>query len=295
MLGELGHLLLALLEGGVDLLVMVALVALLALHRESLRAHWRRGLVVGLLVLALAVPQHLTTLIYLEPDRLFGGSGLGGSEELQRVARGATFAGVTLGAVVGTVVRMVWYTAICCVAVEEWRRLRPQAPLLGSSLRSRVGPLVGALAVGLVVDTLSALVFHVAAVDSGPALKALEAYFPRLADASPWVRTLVVLPLGVYAALVEELVFRGALLGFLLRVGRERRWVGAAAMVLTSITWALLHLSVTDAPWLKLAQIFLVGLGLAAMTRRWGLEAAILAHLGLNLAGLAGFWALAGG
>lgn len=294
MSGELFHLALAALEGGIDLAVLAALVALLAVHRESIRAHWRRGLVVGGMVLLLAVPQHLTTLLYLEPERLMGGSALFDSPSLKHVAHGATFAGVVLGAVLGTAIRMLWYTAVCCVAVEEWRRLRPSWPLLGDALVARCRPMGLALALGLAAGAISTLVFHLQAVDAGRALQQLAEYFPGLAEASPGMRVLVALPLGVYAALVEELVFRGALLGFLLRVGRERRWVVAAALVLTSITWALLHLSVTDAPGLKLLQIFLVGLGLAAITRKWGLEAAILAHLGLNLAGLAGMLVLGG-
>ena len=123
---------------------------------------------------------------------------------------------------------------------------------------------------------------------------ALAEYFPGLAEACPSVRVLVALPMGIYAALAEEIVFRGALLGFLLRVGRERRGAVVVGALVTSIAWAMLHLGATDMPLLKLVQIFLLGLGLAALTRRWGLEAAIMAHLGTNLAGLAGMAVLGG-
>jgi membrane protease YdiL (CAAX protease family) len=77
------------------------------------------------------------------------------------------------------------------------------------------------------------------------------------------------------------------LLGFLLAVGGRGRLGPIAAVVLTTLVWALLHLSMTDAPMIKLGQIAFVGLLLAALARRGGLGEAILAHLGLNVAGAA--------
>ena len=283
--------LLTLLESGVDLGVTACLIALLVLHRDSVKLHWRRGLVVGLLVLGVVVPQNLTTIFYISPDRMVGDLGPQGLEEIME---GAALAGVIIGATVGTAARVIWYTVITCVVVAEWQRLRPDAPLLGQALlaRARARPLALALGMGLLAGALSAWIFDLIQVDMGQAIELLQEYFPGLAESSAGTRVLVALPLGVYAALVEELVFRGALLGFLLRVGRERRWVVLASSVVTSLTWALLHLSVTDMPLVKLTQIFLIGLGLAAIARRWGIEAAILAHLGLNLAGLAGMLVL---
>jgi len=280
---------LALLESGVDLAVTGCLIALLVLHRDSVKLHWRRGLVVGLLVLGVVVPQNLTTIFYISPDRMVGDLGPQGLEDIME---GAVLAGVIVGSTVGTAMRVIWYTVLTCVVVTEWQRLRPDAPLLGQALLARVRPLSLAFGLGLLAGALSAWIFDLIQVDMGRAIELLQAYFPGLAESSVGTRVLVALPLGVYAALVEELVFRGALLGFLLRVGREQRWVVVAASVATSLAWALLHLSVTDMPLIKLTQIFLIGLGLAAIARRWGIEAAILAHLGLNLAGLAGMLVL---
>jgi membrane protease YdiL (CAAX protease family) len=234
----------------------------------------------------------MSTLLFIDTSRLLDGLSLAHTPELERVAHGAAIGGVLVGAVLGTLLRSVWYALVACIAVGVWQRLRPSAPLLGADLVARARPLAGALAVGVLAGLVSAWLFHLLRVDSGQALRLLEGYFPRLAAADPGLRSLVALPLALTAALCEELVFRGALLGSLLWWGRKQRWVGPAAAVLTSLAWASLHLSLTDQPLIKLVQIFLLGLGLVALTRRWGLEAAILAHLGLNVAGLVGMWAL---
>ncbi len=285
-------LLLGLVEAGVDLLVLGVIVVVLALNADSMKLHWRRGLVVGALLLLLLIPQHITTIVFIEPSELFGGNPMMDDPGMERVMRGATLFGVTVGALVGTVIRVVWYSAITCVAVQEWSRLRPDGPLLGQRWGQRAGGLLVALAIGLAAGVLSSVLFHLLDIDTGKAIELLQAYFPGLAEAGPGLRALVATPLGLYAAVAEEIAFRGVLLGFLLRLGRERPWVVLVAAVTTSMAWALLHLSLTDAPGIKLVQIFLIGLGLVWITRRWGLEAAILAHMGLNVAGLLGMLVL---
>lgn len=295
MLGSAGPLLLAAIEGGVELLVFAVLLVLLVQGRDLVERHWRRGLVVAVLVLVLAVPQHLSTMFYIDPARMMGEELFGGSAELETIARGVTIGSIAVGAVFGTLLRMGWYLLVTCIAVGAWQTLRPAAPLLGSGLGAKARRLLGGLGIGLVVGAGSTLLFHGLEVDSGQALKQLAAYYPGLVDAGAGTRALVALPLSLTAALTEEIVFRGALLGALLRWGKERGWVIVAAVLSTSALWALLHLSLTDAPGLKLIQIFILGLGFAEITRRWGLEAAILAHLGLNVAGLVGMVLLAGG
>ncbi len=88
-------------------------------------------------------------------------------------------------------------------------------------------------------------------------------------------------------ALGEELTYRGVLFGWLQRLfGREGRAGVAMAAVLTSLVWAAAHIPNTDAPLVKCAQIFVLGLFFCWFARKWCLEAAIAAHAALNLSAL---------
>ncbi len=289
-----GTLLLTAVEGSVEVLVMAGLLVLLVRGRDALLAHWRRGLVVALLVLLMAVPQHLATMVFVDSRQLMGAVELPTNADIERLLHGATLGSIAVGAVATTLLRMGWYGLISCVAVATWASLRPGEPLLGSGLRTRMGPLLACLGLGVLAGALSAWLFHALRVDAGQALQRLASFYPRLAEAEVTTRALVALPWSMSAALTEEIVFRGALLGALLGWAGQRRGPVIAAVLCSSLLWALLHLSLTDAPVLKLAQIFLLGLALAAVTRRWGLDAAILAHLGLNAAGLVGLVLLGG-
>ena len=63
------------------------------------------------------------------------------------------------------------------------------------------------------------------------------------------------------------------------------------ATIATCLVWALFHLGNTDSPLVKITQIFLIGLALTEMARRMGLEAALAAHISLNLCSVVfGFW-----
>ncbi len=271
-------------EGSVELAVFAALLLLLALHRDSVRRHWRRGLVVGLLVLLLAVPQHLTNLLYLDAEGMLRTEAANGV--VLPFQAGYALAGAVIASVIGSLLRAGWYALITCVVLGAWARIRPDAPLLGSGLPPRWRRLALSLGLGLLAGVAFTGFFEILRVESGQAAELLEAWFPDLAAAAPAERALAVLPAAVSAAVCEELVFRGALLGALLRWLGERRWALPVAAIITALPWALLHLSLTDSPWLKLLQIGLLGLALAWMARRWSLEAAILGHLGLNLASL---------
>ena len=95
------------------------------------------------------------------------------------------------------------------------------------------------------------------------------------------------------AAVTEELLFRGLVQGWLTRwLGGSRRAVVLAVGVSAAL-WALAHWGNTDHPGLKLLQIFLVGLGLGALARRYSVEASIVAHAAFNLVAVAS-WMLLG-
>jgi membrane protease YdiL (CAAX protease family) len=58
--------------------------------------------------------------------------------------------------------------------------------------------------------------------------------------------------------------------------------------VTSSLVWSLGHAGNADPIWLKLAQIFLLGLLFGWLAHRHNVESAIMAHVGLNVAALVG-------
>ena len=90
----------------------------------------------------------------------------------------------------------------------------------------------------------------------------------------------------VSAAVAEEIVFRGAILGFLFRVSRSNTAALLASIFSVSLAWAFLHFPNTDSPTFKIAQVFVLGVILAEVTRRWSLESSVVLHASFNVASL---------
>ena len=87
------------------------------------------------------------------------------------------------------------------------------------------------------------------------------------------------------AAIMEEVLFRLFWLTFFLWLLRRvpgRQWVSIS---LVSAMWALGHTGVIEPPWVKLLQIFVVGLVVGHVYLRAGTEGSVLVHLSLNLVG----------
>jgi membrane protease YdiL (CAAX protease family) len=79
-------------------------------------------------------------------------------------------------------------------------------------------------------------------------------------------------------AVAEEIVFRLSIQSFLvkyLKLEGKRYWI---AILITSILWTLGHASTLNPEWVKLAQIFPMGLMLGWLFRKYGAESTILAH-----------------
>jgi len=282
--GDLLHLALVAVEGGINLAVFAALLALVALNRAAIRLYWRTAALVGLAILCLSLPQYAATLFFLDSSTLASELGLPGDE-----GGVAVKFGIGLGMLLGlgtSLLQAGWLVLVSGVALAEWSRLRDDAcpVLLRRSVPVRA--LVLAMLLGVVASVISTLLFQRWGVDAGRSLEYLDRFFPQLSSAGVATRMAVALPFVTSAAISEEIVFRGALLGFLLRAGGERRWVVIAATVLVALLWSLLHLTATGAPLIKLTQIFLLGLAFSELARRSCLEAALVAHLALNLTGV---------
>jgi membrane protease YdiL (CAAX protease family) len=79
-------------------------------------------------------------------------------------------------------------------------------------------------------------------------------------------------------AVAEELIFRLGIQSFLvkyLKLEGARYWI---AILITSALWTLGHVGGLDPEWVKLAQVFPVGLMLGWLFRKYGVESTILAH-----------------
>ena len=282
---NLGELLLSFLAIGVQMAIVVLFIVLAVLNRQAFRAHYKVGLCVGTACFLLFVPPTVFAMLYLDVGVLLSGG------QVPRFDEGFLRIIVLIGFIVGgliLVAKIGWHMLVYCVAAAEWERLGLDAfPVL-----RRTGPvpwramfLAGAF--GIVAGSASALVFFSLGVSESDGLRKLLALFPGAA-AAPFPVQVVVGVLAVSVpAIVEELAFRGGVLGFLIRIGKGSRSSIIWGAVVTSFLWALLHLTNTNAPVLKCAQIFAVGLVLCEFARRKGLESAIVGHLAMNLTAVA--------
>jgi len=88
----------------------------------------------------------------------------------------------------------------------------------------------------------------------------------------------------VEVAFCEEVVFRLGIQAFLAKVLRSKGWGRYwVAIVLTSFLWTLGHVGVMDPNWVKIVQIFPLGVALGVLFRKYGLEACALVHVIFNV------------
>jgi membrane protease YdiL (CAAX protease family) len=84
-------------------------------------------------------------------------------------------------------------------------------------------------------------------------------------------------------AIAEEIVFRLGIQNFLvkyLKLQNNNYWI---AIVITSALWTLGHAGVLEPEWVKLAQIFPIGLLLGWLYKKFGAESTMLVHGIFNL------------
>lgn len=96
-----------------------------------------------------------------------------------------------------------------------------------------------------------------------------------------WQFPILVL-LALLAAPIEELIFRGALQGLLERLCARLGWPAWLAVTAAAAIWAAGHAGLVTPNGIKEGQILVIGLLLGFARRRYGLESAIVIHLGLN-------------
>ncbi|HSD84872.1 MAG TPA: CPBP family intramembrane glutamic endopeptidase [Anaerolineae bacterium] len=105
------------------------------------------------------------------------------------------------------------------------------------------------------------------------------------ASADVRVLTPLSLVLIVEFAFVEELIFRLGIQNYLGAKLINKRYGYASAIVLTTVLWTLGHVGSLDPDWVKLLQIFPLGLALGWLYRKQGIESTILVHGLFNVLG----------
>jgi membrane protease YdiL (CAAX protease family) len=84
------------------------------------------------------------------------------------------------------------------------------------------------------------------------------------------------------AAFAEEIAFRLGIQNYLAKQFNwrgEKYWI---AIILTSTLWTIAHTGILEPNWVKLVQIFPIGLALGWLFRKQGTESCILAHMFFN-------------
>ena len=82
----------------------------------------------------------------------------------------------------------------------------------------------------------------------------------------------------------EEIVFRLGIQNYLAKTFDLRGGAYWIAIVLTAGLWSLAHAQTLDPEWVKIVQIFPIGLALGYLFKKFGIESCIVAHGLFNLA-----------
>ncbi len=109
-----------------------------------------------------------------------------------------------------------WCFVLFCIAGSEWSRARPPAmPLLTRSGRTPWLAIGAGGAIGVAFGIVTSAVFLFLHVGEGQLVQGLVQNYPALKDAPPLLLLVIGLLYVVGPAISEEILFRGALLGFL--------------------------------------------------------------------------------
>jgi membrane protease YdiL (CAAX protease family) len=90
-------------------------------------------------------------------------------------------------------------------------------------------------------------------------------------------------------AIAEEIIFRLGIQNGLAKLFRLRGNGYWLAIAVSAALWALAHGNVINPAWVKMVQIFPIGLALGFLFRKYGVEACIVAHGIFNVVMM--FWA----
>ena len=258
-------LLLSLLYSFVLMLAWIVVLVLGIARWKQVRRSLRAGLLFGSALLLVKLPGFVAVMVYLDDS-------IG-----MRIGVGFAFVFLIVG---------VFHGAIQ-IGLAQWLAAPRNAyPTLLCDGRRFAGWGLGA-GLGLAAAVVTVPVFHLLGVEAGPLQQLLERLMPAVLEAPAVVRTTIAV-FGVTAAAVgEEMIFRGVIQPGLTRLMGGSAAALVTAVLVTSAVWAVGHAANAEPIWVKLVQIFLLGLVFGWLARRHSVEAAIVAHIGLNLGSLA--------
>lgn len=254
--------------------LLVVFVVVLAIRRRAqLHSPWSRPILLGL-VAGLLLPAGLsvTVALRLPFDQILQGP----PPVPEPTLRVFVVAFSLLFLVLRALYLIIQVPLARLLRVGE----RDPLPVLYGAERGLPGRWLPALAIGVVFGLVSAWALKVLGVASAPELDRLRAALPAPGSLA---FMLIVGASTIGAAIAEEVLFRGVIQGWL----SSRRWCGPwLAILAASALWAALHMANTQPIAPKLIQVFVLGLVLGELTRRYDVETAIIAHAAQNVAAL---------
>lgn len=269
----------SLLASLVQLGVFLGVLVYGVMRWNECRPRFGRAALVATAILVLSVPAAALGALYMDlgamlPKTLPAGPSSDGLMTALRV--------VMLAATLVTALLTFLHNVLMVPVVALLKAPRPAFPLLFGETPPFAG--VGlAAAIGVGFGVLSYVLFVALDVQAGELMKWYMELYPGVDFQSPGVVAGVLLPFVLSAALAEELTYRGVIQPFIARILGDGRAAFGVSLVVTSLLWALAHSANADNPALKIGQIFVLGLAFGGLARRFSIEAAMVAHLGLNL------------
>jgi len=185
-------------------------------------------------------------------------------------------------------VRIIVFVSVgmyCCR-----RARRPAAPILQAIFRRRRRSLpvltrAFSLAVLLTIvgaTTYSYVLLSATTPRASETVRRLMELQPATAGLASEASLLAALAMLEFA-FIEEIVFRLGIQNLLaksMRLQGQWYWV---AIILTAALWSSGHAGTLEPGWVKMAQVFPIGLALGKLCERFGVESCIVAHGGFNL------------
>jgi membrane protease YdiL (CAAX protease family) len=167
---------------------------------------------------------------------------------------------------------------------------RPAAPVLEAVFRRRrrtLPPLTRSLGLALPATIVAAVAYSCVLLSATAPrvsetvrqLAELQSAKAGLASQPSLMAALAMLEF----AFVEEIVFRLGIQNLLAKTMRLRRQWYWIAIILTAALWSSGHAGTLEPGWVKMAQIFPIGLALGKLCEKYGVESCIVAHGGFNL------------
>ncbi len=95
--------------------------------------------------------------------------------------------------------------------------------------------------------------------------------------------TITLAVIALQFAFAEEIIFRLGIQNYLARQFNWRRGRYWISIFITAGFWSLAHANTLDPEWVKIAQVFPLGVGLGALSRKFGVESSIFAHGAFNM------------